>query len=121
MAGVRLVFIGQATPRHAKHFRDRLGLEPLPVLADEERRSYRVAGFGRGSVTQLVGPRSVLRGVQHGARSGVIQGRPVGDIAQLGGEMIIKPDGNVAWSHAQQHAGDTTAPEELLEAVRTVT
>jgi hypothetical protein len=120
-AGARLVLIGQATPRHANHFRDRLGLEPLPVLADEERRSYRVAGFGRGSVTQLVGPRSMLQGVRHGARSGVIQGRPIGDIAQLGGEMIITPDGSVAWSHAQQHAGDTTAPEELLEAVQAVT
>jgi len=120
-AGVRLVLIGQATPRHANHFRKQLGLEPLPVLADEERTSYRVAGLARGSVTQLVGPRSVLRGVKHGARSGVMQGRPIGDVAQLGGEMIITPDGSVAWSHAQQHAGDTTAPEDLLEAVRAVT
>ena len=63
-AGARLVFIGQATLRHARHFRDRLGLEPLPILADEERRSYRVAGFERGSVTQLLGPRSVLAGVK---------------------------------------------------------
>ena len=116
-----LVLIGQATPRHANHFRKRLDLEPLPVLADEERVSYRVAGLGRGSVTQLVGPRSVLRGVQHGARSGVMQGRPIGDVAQLGGEMIVTPGGNVAWSHAQQHAGDTTTPEDLLEAAREVT
>ena len=120
-AGARLVFIGQATPRHANHFRERLGLDPLPVLADEERTSYRVAGWDRGSATQLLGPRSVLSGIRHGARSGVIQGRPVGDVSQLGGEKIITPDGNVAWSHAQQHAGDTTAPDDLLEAVRTVT
>ena len=120
-AGARLVFIGQATPRHAHHFRERLGLEPLPVLADEERRTYRVAGFGRGSVTQLVGPRSMLSGVKHGARSGVIQGRVIGDAAQLGGEMIFTPDGGVAWSHAQQHAGDTIAPDDLLEALHAKT
>jgi AhpC/TSA antioxidant enzyme len=117
-AGADIVFIGQATPRHASHFRDRLGLEPLPILADEERRTYRIAGLGRGSTTQLLGPRSVLAGVKHGARSGVIQGRPIGDVAQLGGEKIIKPDGSVAWSHDQQHAGDTTSPDELLEVVR---
>jgi hypothetical protein len=119
-AGARLVFIGQASPRQANHFRDRLGLDPLPVLADEERRSYRVAGWGRGSATQLVGPRSVLSGLKHSARSGVMQGRPVGDVAQLGGEMILTPDGGQVWSHAQQHAGDTTTPEDLLEALRAV-
>jgi hypothetical protein len=119
-AGARLVFIGQATPRHASHFRDKLGLAPVPVLADEERTSYRIAGLGRGSVTQLVGPRSVLSGVRHGARSGVVQGRPIGDVAQLGGEMIVTPDGTVAWSHAQQHAGDTMAPDDLLAALRGV-
>jgi hypothetical protein len=117
-AGARLVFIGQATPRHANRFRERLGLDPLQVLADEERRTYRVAGLGRGSATQLVGPRSVLSGLKHGARSGVVQGRPIGDVAQLGGEMIVTPGGAVAWSHAQQHAGDTTSPDDLLEALR---
>lgn len=116
-----LVLIGQATPRHAKHFRDRLGLDPLPLLADEERVSYRVAGFGRGSATQLIGPRSALAGIRHATRSGVIQGRPIGDIAQLGGEKIITTDGDVAWSHAQQNAGDTTGVGDLLEAVRSVT
>jgi hypothetical protein len=117
-AGVRLVLIGQATPKHASHFRKKLGLDPLPLLADEERRSYRAARLERGSTAQLLGPRSVLSGIKHSARSGVIQGRPIGDVAQMGGEMIVLTDGTVAWSHAQAHAGDTTSPEELIEAVR---
>ena len=117
-AGVRLVLIGQATPNHAKHFRKKLDLDPLPVLADEERRSYRAAGLERGSTAQLLGPKSVLSGIKHSARSGVIQGRPIGDVAQMGGEMIVLTDGTVAWSHAQAHAGDTVSPKDLLEAVR---
>ena len=28
------------------------------------------------------------------------------------------PDGSVPWSHAQQNAGDTVAPEDLLSALR---
>jgi hypothetical protein len=118
--GVRLVLIGQASPRHARHFRDKLGLEPLSVLADGERRSYRAAGLNRGSVAQLLGPRSMLSGVRHGARSGVVQGRTIGDPAQLGGEMILLPGGSVAWSHVQEHAGDTVPPDELLDAARAV-
>jgi hypothetical protein len=117
-AGVRLVLIGQASPRQARHFRDKLGLDPLPVLADDERESYRAAGLKRASVTQLVGPRSVLSGLKHGARSGVVQGRVIGDAAQLGGEMIVLPDGTVAWSHVQENAGDTIAPNDLLAAAR---
>jgi hypothetical protein len=42
-AGVRLVLIGQATPRHAAHFRRRMQLAPLPVLADRERASAPVS------------------------------------------------------------------------------
>jgi hypothetical protein len=117
-AGVRLVLIGQATPKHASHFRKKLGLDPLPLLADEERVSYRAARLERGSTAQLLGPRSVLSGIKHSARSGVIQGRPIGDVAQMGGEMIVLTDGTIAWSHAQAHAGDTVSPQDLLEAVR---
>jgi len=116
-AGARLVLIGQASPRQASHFRDKLGLDPLPVLADDERVSYRAAGLRRGSVTQLVGPRSLGSGIRHSLRSGVVQGRPVGDVAQLGGEMIVLPGGTVPWSHAQEHAGDTTSPEDLIAAL----
>jgi hypothetical protein len=118
-AGVRLVLIGQATPRHAKHFRDKQGIAPLPVLADEERESYRAAGWRRADAKQLVGPRSVVSGLKHAARSGVVQGRIIGDAAQLGGEMIVRQGGEVAWSHRQENAGDTTDPDQLLEAART--
>ena len=117
-AGVRLVLIGQATPRQASHFRNKQGIAPLPVLADEDRESYRAAGWRRANPAQLVGPRSVLSGLKHGARSGVVQGRVIGDAAQLGGEMLVGPDGEIAWLHRQENAGDTTDPEKLLDAAR---
>jgi AhpC/TSA antioxidant enzyme len=116
-AGLGLVLIGQATPRHAKHFARKLGLDGLTILADEERATYRTAGFGRANVGQLLGPRSVLAGVKHGARSGVVQGRIIGDAAQLGGAVVVGPDGSVALHRASRHAGDTIEPGELLAAV----
>jgi hypothetical protein len=116
-AGAGLTLIGQATPRQATAFRRKLKIE-LPVLADEERRTYRIAGFPRASVGQLLGPRSVLSGVKHGARSGVVQGRIIGDAAQLGGAMVIAPGGEVTFRQQSRNAGDTIEVEELLEAVR---
>ncbi|HEV2061623.1 MAG TPA: peroxiredoxin-like family protein [Solirubrobacteraceae bacterium] len=116
-AGAELVLIGQATPRQAAAFRRKTKID-LPVLADEERRTYKLAGLRRGSLTQLVGARSVLTGVKHGARSGVVQGRIVGDAAQLGGAIVVAPGGEVVFEHRSRHAGDTIEADELLEAVR---
>jgi hypothetical protein len=116
-SGVGLVLIGQATPRHAAQFRRRQGIQ-LPVLADEERVSYRAAGAKIASVSELFGPRSVSKGLVAGARSRKIQTRTVGDAAQLGGSLVIRPDGTVAWSHMSDNAGDNASPEEILAAVR---
>jgi hypothetical protein len=115
-AGLSLVLIGQANPRHAKQFARKLGLDGQTILADDDRTSYKLAGFRRASVGKLLGPRSVLSGVKHGARSGVVQGRIIGDAAQLGGAMIIEPDGTIAFRQASEHAGDTVEVDELLAA-----
>ena len=118
-AGVGLVLIGQATPRHAAQFRRRQGIQ-LPVLADEQRVSYRAAGAKIANLSELFGPRSVSKGLLAGARSRKIQTRTVGDAAQLGGSLVIRPDGQVAWSHMSANAGDNASPEEILAAVRSV-
>jgi peroxiredoxin len=114
-AGARLVLIGQATPRHAAHFRRRLGIE-LPILADEQRVTYKAIGARKGSIAELVGPRMLAKGAMTSARYGVVQGRTIGNPAQLGGAMVITPDGEVAWSHLAQDAGDNVDAEQLLAA-----
>ena len=116
-AGVDLVLIGQASPRQASAFRRKLDID-LPVLADEERATYKAAGLKRASVGQLLGPKSVLSGVKHGARSGVMQGRIIGDAAQLGGAAIVVPGGEVIYEQTQRNAGDTIEPDELLAAAQ---
>ena len=113
------MLIGQATPRHAAQFRRRQGIQ-LPVLADAERVSYRAAGAKIANVSELFGPRSVTKGILAGARTRRIQTRTVGNAAQLGGSLVVGPDGAVAWSHMSADAGDNASPEEILAAVRTV-
>jgi hypothetical protein len=118
-AGARLMLIGQATPRHAAHFRRRQGIE-LPILADQRRASYRAAGAKVGTFGELLGPKSVAAGFSRSVRSGgrIRQGRTVGHAAQLGGAMVIQPDGTVAWSHMSDDASDNASPEESLAAAR---
>ena len=118
-AGVPVVVIGQATARQAAHFRKRLEIE-MPVLADEERESYRAAGAKVATAGELIGPRSVARGLAAtaGSRGKVRQGRIIGNAAQLGGAMVIEPGGRVAWSHMAEDASDNATPEEILAAAR---
>jgi prostamide/prostaglandin F2alpha synthase len=116
-AGARLVLIGQLTPRHAAHFRRRHELE-LPVLADDQRESYKAAGAKIATMTELFGPKVVAKGALTSARTGLFQGRTIGNSAQLGGALVIAPDGAVVWSHMSEDASDNASPDEILAAVR---
>lgn len=116
-AGADLVLIGQATPRQAAHFRRRMEIE-LPVLADEQRVSYRAIGAKKGSLGELLGPRIVAKGLATSARTGVMQGRTVGSPNQLGGALVIRPGGEVAFKRLSKDASDNVSSEELLAAVR---
>jgi AhpC/TSA antioxidant enzyme len=113
--GVRIVLIGQATPRHAAHHQRRYAPD-LEILADEKRGSYKAMGLTRAGVTQLLGPKSVAKGLMRGA-TGVGVGRPIGDPAQLGATMIVRPGGEIAWSHVQSDASDNPSIDEVLEAL----
>jgi hypothetical protein len=115
-AGVKLVLIGQLTPRHAAQFRRRQGIE-LPVLADEERASYAAAGAKIATMGELLGPRVAAKGLVTSLRTGKVQGRTIGHPAQLGGAMVIAPGGRVVWSHMAEDAGDNASPKEILGAV----
>jgi hypothetical protein len=116
-AGVNLVLIGQGTPRQAAEFRRRQGIQ-LPVLADHDRVSYRAAGTKVGGVTDLFSPQTVAKGLLATARTGRTQTRTIGDAAQLGGAVVVLPDGSIPWSRMAEDASDNAPPEEILAAVR---
>lgn len=115
-AGANVVLIGQLTPRHAAHFRRRQNIE-LPVLADEDRASYKAVGARVGNLGDLLGPQVVAKGALTTLRTGKLQGRTLGHPAQLGGAMVVAPDGAVAWSHMATDASDNALPDEILAAI----
>ncbi len=115
-AGVKLVLIGQATPRHAAHFRRRQDIH-LPVLADEKRSSYKAIGAKMGGVGDLLGPKVVAKGAVTALTTGKLQGRTVGNPAQLGAAAVIAPGGEIVFRHIAADAGDNVTPEELLAQV----
>ena len=117
-SGARLVLIGQATPKHAAHYKRRFAPD-LYILADEKRESYAAMGLPRAGATQLVGPKSLAKGIARGA-TGVGVGRVIGDVQQLGGTFIVDQGGEILWSHVMQDASDIPSIDELLEALTEV-
>jgi hypothetical protein len=115
-AGANVYLIGQATPRHAAHYRRRFAPD-LTILADEDRSTYKLVGAVRGGASDLLSPNVVLKGIGRGIKNRAVQGRPIGDVAQLGGTIIVMPDGTIPWSHMSHDAADNATIEEILEAI----
>ena len=117
-AGAALVVVGQGTPRHAQHFREQFDLDGLEILVDPDREAYKLAGTKVGTVTELLGPRSMMSGIKRAASERMVQGPTQGHPAQLGGVLVVAPGGEVAWSHLAENAGDNPPNDRVLAAVK---
>ncbi len=116
-SGARLVAIGQRGPEDAKEFMRALKVD-LPIYTSRDRAAYRAAGTKIGTLGELLGPKSVLKGLRRTASDKVHQGKIVGHAAQLGGVMVVKPDQSITYAHLSEDASDIPPNDEVLAAAR---
>jgi peroxiredoxin len=116
-AGARVVLIGQGSPDDATRFRRRLGLD-LRVLTNADRVTYLWAGAKLATLDELIGPAVLARALAAMARERVILGRNTADEAQLGGSIVVMPDGTIPFTHISRDASDMATPDELLVALQ---
>jgi peroxiredoxin len=91
---------------------------PFDCLGDPDREAYEAVSLKRGSATQIVSPKTVVRALS-AARHGAIGGPPQGgDIAQLPGTFVIDRDGRVVLAHYSRNSADNPAVNDVLAAVR---
>ena len=117
-AGVGLAVIGQGTPAHAQDFIKANKVDGLTILVDPARESYEAAGAKIATMGELVGPRVMLKGTATALRTGLLQTSTKGHAAQLGGVLIVAPDGSVPYAHLADDAGDNPPNDEVLTAAR---
>jgi hypothetical protein len=89
----------------------------VPLLADEHRTSYKAIGARVGGVSDLLGPKVVAKGAVTALRTGKLQGRTIGNPAQLGGAAVIAPGGEIRFKQIARDAGDNVTPEELVRHI----
>jgi peroxiredoxin len=116
-AGARLVLIGQGTAADGARFRRRQRID-LQVLADTDRVTYLWAGTKIATLDELIGPIVVGRALRAMARERVLIGHNTADEAQLGGSIVVGPDGHIAFAHISRDASDMASPDDLLGAIR---
>ncbi len=111
-----MVVIGNGSAAFARAFREDLALpDDLVLLVDPELRSYRAAGMRRGR-SELFSPRlatNALRALRGGFRQGAVQGDPF----QLGGVLVLRPDGALTYRHVSREAGDPADLDAVLAAL----
>ena len=113
--GANLAIVGNGAPPSARAFRKHLGLE-VPLYTDPSLETYRALALRRGLVRTLLNARTWGHAVRALA-GGFFQGRTRGDPLQLGGVVVLHPDGTVAYRYASAEAGDHPPMAEILSAL----
>lgn len=117
-AGARLAAIGLADRAYARTFRQETGIG-FPLLVDEQREAYRVAGLGSASVLHLL-YRKDIRARRQARAEGHRQVRlGLGNNPfQLGGSFVFGPGNVDRFAHVSTTFGDNADPSALLAALR---
>ena len=113
--GAQAVVIGHSSLRYAKSFADETRIE-LPVFVDEKRVVYKALGFKR-SLLSFLTPK-VFKRAAEARKEGFTQPGVHGDAFQLGGVVLLMPDGSMPYTYASQFAGDHPKIEDLKAEVK---
>lgn len=114
-SGAEIVFVGNGSPSFIKIFKEDLGVSGAKIFTDPSLKSFDACGFKRGMVSAL-GPKSVLnvsKLLLQGHRQGPMSAE-TGDLWQLGGVVVVKPNNKVAYHFISQATGDFPSLEDVL-------
>jgi hypothetical protein len=112
--GAKLAAIGLGDARYAALFREETGIK-FPLLIDEERQAYRVAGLKSANLLHLL--RSDNAQARKRAQGGGFRQRKLGQNPfQLGGSFVFGPGNVDCYAYISKTFGDNAPLEALLAA-----
>ena len=90
---------------------------PWAFLVDTDRELYRGYGMEHGKWWDLAGPSAILVYFKLFFRGRTLK-RTTGDVKQLGGDVVVDPDGIVRFHHVGKGPADRPSVETLLQVIR---
>ena len=112
--GVKLVFVHLTNDEIAERYFNRYDLEGVTHISDPSCRYYAAFGLVKGTVTQLFGLQSWIRGFQAGVLEGHGVGPMLGDGFQMPGVFVIQ-NGEVKESFIHKLASDRPNYGDLIQ------
>ena len=113
--GAEVVAIGTGNQRYATRFVEEESI-PFPVLVDDDAEAARLASVNRGSIPNILTPRTYVDSIGTWRRGHKIHksGRRV---LQLGATFVVGPGDRVAYSHIDSTTTDHAPLDEVLSAL----
>jgi hypothetical protein len=91
---------------------------PFACLVDEPRAVYRAYGMGRSSWLRMLTPRTLAPYLRHALTTRGLPGSDSRqDRRQMGGDVVVDPDGRIALYHASHDPADRPSVAALLAAI----
>ncbi len=113
--GARLAAIGLGDAHYARLFRQETGIG-FPLLIDEQRQAYRVAGLRRAHLLHLF-RRDNFAARTRARAAGHRQHKLGQNPFQLGGSFVFAPGNRDLYAHLSRTFGDNASPADLLAAL----
>ena len=114
--GIVVRLITFDSPSMARTYSSGTGVE-WPLLLDENAGLYQQYGMGKADAWTLYNPVALARYL-YLILTGTRPGRPGKDLSQLGGDVLIDPQGIIRFHHACRTPLDRPRVEDLIEIVR---
>lgn len=102
--GAKLYFIGNGPHSLIKDFKDRYHMHEARIFTDPSLKSFYASGFKRGFWIDP-GEHYTRLEFYQGAIKRMMKGSPEGDTWQLGGILVVNPNGKVKYQFISQALG----------------
>ena len=111
---VTFALVTFSDPKYLRAYRQRTGWD-FPILTDIDRSIYQMFGYGRGSVWRVYGWKVVKRyaTLLRSGRIGRME-KATEDTLQLGGDVVIAPDGSVQWIYRGAGPDDRPSVDDII-------
>src|SRR5437868_5754516 len=115
--GIVALFFSQLhrLPQYRTHFDIP---DTIPLLADEGRTVYKAYGMRVGSLREIYSPEVIAKYARLIRGGWKLQMKSDEDTRQLGGDVIVGPDGRVILAHCSKNQADRPSVETLVAAIR---
>lgn len=114
--GTKIIFIGNGTPEYITYFKEDLEIQDAPIYTNPSLSAFTAAGFKKG-FRALVNTKSLTNGLKllsEGHKQKSINRFVVGNPWQLGGVLVIRPGGKVAYQYISEALGDFPPENDVI-------